>query len=66
MDLKQTGGEYDRNILHVLLEAPAYKKCKKEIFERCLHAILDCGDKRLWDIVNHKLPLGTWKDKQAQ
>ena len=58
VDLKQTGGEYNRNILHVLLEAPDHKKCKKEIFERCLHAILDCGEKRLGNIVNHKDALG--------
>jgi len=58
VDLKKTGGEYNRNILHVLLEAPDHKKCKKEIFERCLHAILDCGEKRLGDIVNHKDALG--------
>ena len=58
VDLKQTGGEYDRNILHILLEAPANKKCKKENFERCLHAVLDCGEKRLGDIVNQKDALG--------
>ena len=58
MDLKQRGGEYNRNILHILLEAPAHKKCKKEIFERCLHAILDCEEKRLGDIVNQKDALG--------
>ena len=35
-------GEHDRSILHILLEAPAKHKCKKDKFEECLNAILDC------------------------
>ena len=61
VDLTKIGGEYDRNILHILLEAPACKECKhvkKETFERCLHAVLDSGEKRLKDIVNQKDALG--------